>query len=377
MSTPRLLPWIVCLFASPLFAADLNKLASEYAGLPRELNSAAPGQTENALPSKNSPKPKVSAGKNAWDSYERVIGIPLRKWAADEIAPPKGGTLFYPFSGPDFVTVAQMFPDADRYVLVAIQPAGPVVDITTMNGQAASAFKSKFENEWTKFGRLGFFRTIDLNENTASKEVPLTSTPVMMAFAAALGFRVESVNPLQMNPESGEFEAVETPASHRWNSVRLELSREGKPVTLDYICLDLSDGYLKSHPVEREWIRRTAKNPVLLKAASHLLPKPYFSVTRSAIIENTPLLVQDETGLEFPDLKKIGPVKLYGRFTAVLDLFDPNSQRELALAYAEAGQTNPLPFAYSYQKSAERRSLQVVRRDPTATPKKDSDSGER
>jgi hypothetical protein len=60
----------------------------------------------------------------------------------------------------------------------------------------------------------------------------------------------------------------------------------------------------------------------------------------------------------------MGEVKLYGKFTKVLELFNQDSQRDLAKAYAEANQTSPLPFAYSYQKSADRRSLQIVRRAP-------------
>lgn len=352
---------LLCL--TPLRSADLNILAAEYAGLPRPENADGSVRAEVVRSPDRNFQPPVSAGKKAWDAYQKVIGNPLQQWASSEIAAPGGGTVFYPFSGPDFVTVSQMFPQAERYVLAAIQPAGPVVDLAGMGDAAAGAFKSKFEAEWLKFGQLGFFRTMDLNENTANKVTPLTSTPVMMAFAAALGYRVESVRPLRMNEASGEFEPFEPEPKTRWSSVRLELKRDGNPVTLDYLCLDLSDDFLKSHTAELEVLRRLSRNPVLLKAASHLLPKPYFSVCRGVIVEGASLLVQDETGLEYEDLKKIGEVKLYGRFTGVLNLFDPNSQRSLEAAYAAAGTTTgALPFAYSYQKSADRRSLQVVRR---------------
>lgn len=334
-----------------------NALAREYAGLAAP--EAAPASSSKTA--KQGTR-KVSPGKTAWAKYERTIGIPLRKWAAEEIAPAKGGTVFYPFSGPDFVTVAEMFPDADRYLLVAIQPAGPVVDSRAMSGEAYAAFEAKLNAAWSKFGRLGFFRTQDLDENTASSSAPLTSTPVMMAFAASLGFDVASVRPLQFNPQTADYEPVVPTASTQWSSVRLDLTKEGRPVVVDYLCVDLSDQNLKSHPSELAWIQKAATNPVLLKAASHLLPKPYFSLCRSAIVQGTPLLVQDETGLEHPDLKRIGSIKLYGRFAGVLKLFNRTSQKDLAAAYADAGQTSPLPFAFSYQKSAYRRSLQVVRR---------------
>jgi hypothetical protein len=347
--------------ASASASTDPDVLAHEYLGLP-DPKPTAPAQVGDGK--KKPAQPQFTHGRVAWNSYERQIGRPLRKWTAEEVAPPQGGTVFYPFSGPDFVTVAQMFPEAERYVLVAIQPAGEIVDTRTMNPMAAIAFKAKFNLEWMKFGYLGFFRTLDLNENTASTKTRLTSTPVMMAFAAALGFRVESVVPLRFNADTSEFGPVDAAAEKKWTSVRIALSKNERKVTLDYISMDLSDGFLKSHAAELNWIQKAAGNPTLLKAASHLLPKPYFSACRAAIVDSAPLLIQDETGLEYGDLKKMGTVSLYGRFSGVFRLFNQNSQRDLASAYLKAGQKSVLPFAFSYQKNLNQRSLQVVRREP-------------
>ena len=350
--------------------SNVDALARDYAGLPALPRVSNP---DPAIPLPPSPAPAApttaakapvkSSAQVAWAAYEKSIGIPLRNWAALEVAPPKGGTAFYPFSGPDLVTVAQMFPDAERYILVAIQPAGAPVELSSKSPAALAAFRQKFSGEWAKFGVLGFFRTLDLNENTASTTAQITSTPVMMAFAASLGFRVDAVRPLIMNPEKNEFEPTVPSKDSKWASVRLDLSKDERKVVVDYVCLDLSDEYLKSHPHEAQWLKNCSKNPTLLKAASHLLPKPYFSICRTDVVEGASLLVQDETGLEYKDLKKIGPVKLYGRFVEAHKLFDPNSQRDLAAAYVESRQTSPLPFSYSYQKAADRRSLQVVRRE--------------
>ena len=359
------LSFLFSLSAAP-DSSSVDALARDYAGLPvlGEVSPAAASTPPPAAPSLPPAKaPVKSSAQVAWAAYEKFIGIPLRNWAAAEVAPPRGGTVFYPFSGPDLVTVAQMFPEADRYVLVAIQPAGAPVELSSKTPAALAAFRQKFSEEWVKFGSLGFFRTLDLNENTASTTAQLTSTPVMMAFAASLGFRVDAARPLTLNSEKNEFEPAVPSSDSKWTSVRLDLSKDGRNVVVDYVCLDLSDEYLKSHPHEAQWLKNCGKNPTLLKAASHLLPKPYFTVCRAAVVEGATLLVQDETGLEYKDLKKIGPVKLYGRFVEAHKLFDANSQRDLAAAYVESHQTSPLPFSYSYQKSADRRSLQVVRRE--------------
>ena len=60
----------------------------------------------------------------AWDYYQKTIGQPMSDWAKTEVRRAPGGTVFYPFSGPDFVTVSHLFPQADRFVMVAMQAAG-------------------------------------------------------------------------------------------------------------------------------------------------------------------------------------------------------------------------------------------------------------
>jgi hypothetical protein len=177
---------------------------------------------------------------------------------------------------------------------------------------------------------------------------------------------VIDVSPIAFNPNSGDFEKRAANGKGAWDSVRLTLSRSGKQVRVDYVRMNLSDLNLKAHEKQRIWIECMAAKPVLLKAASHLPQEPNFSVIRDAIVTATPLVVQDETGLEFEQLRKIGPVALYGGFVRPHHLFDRNAQRSLAVAYRKTDKIGPLPFAFSYNKSAEQRSMQIVRRKSSA-----------
>ena len=60
-----------------------------------------------------------------WSEYETRIGRPMRRWGCQELARVEGGTVFYPFSGPDLPTAVHLFPDADRYVMVSMEKAEP------------------------------------------------------------------------------------------------------------------------------------------------------------------------------------------------------------------------------------------------------------
>jgi len=302
-------------------------------------------------------KGRAEAG---WQRYQETIGAPLATWVKSAIPTKITGTVFYPFSGPDFVTLAQIFPDADRYVMVAMQAAGKPADSEKMTTVRALSFQNKFLNEWLKFGRLGFFRTHDLNDDQVDDVSRIGVSTIIKTFAVYSGYDVLDVFPIAFDARTNAFERTST---DQWRSVRLLLSKNGRPVTIDYVSLDLSDGYLSRHAPIQDWLAREAANPVLLKAASHLLQETYFSVLREILVKQATLVVQDETGLNYDDLTRIGAVDLYGRFLFPHELFNKNKQRSLAKAYVDsAASVRELPFAFSYNKSKDRNCLQVARR---------------
>ncbi len=298
---------------------------------------------------------------NAWIAYEKHVGQPLLTWANKEVAYSGGGTVFYPFSGPDFLTVERIYPNADRYVLVAQQAAKAPARLEGMDESQRAAFVKKLGDAWNKFGRLRYFRTEDLDEDQRDPTVSLGVTTILMAFAARLGYEVVEVAPLHFSAAEGEWKTL--PASEsEWKSVRLSLQKDGRKVTLDYLSVDLSDDGMRAHKAQRAWFKGMAGSPILLKAASHLLQEPYFGILRDMLVKNAPLVVQDETGLTYQDLSKVGSVRLYGNFARVHRLFKSTDQASLAAAYKAEKSPGALPFAFSYLKDSEERSIQIARR---------------
>ncbi len=294
----------------------------------------------------------------AWQFYQKNMGDPMKHWAHDQVHATGQGTIFYPFSGPDFVTVSQLYPSAERYVMVAMQMAGEPASMANMSATRVQNFQSKFLREWMKFSRLGFFRTDDLNEDLRDKYAQIGVTTILITFALYSGYDVTEVYPIALDPNTNQFVKSEGP----WKSVRLMLSKAGKPVTLDYVSLNLSDSFLGQDEPMRNWLNRETHHPVLIKAASHLLQESYFSILRDQLVANATMVVQDETGLNYSYLSQIGKVDLYGGFLYPHELFNRKKQESLALAYKESKTVKPLPFAFSYNKTTERRSVQVVRR---------------
>lgn len=366
---PFLLASVLVTTVLPSVAATgADSLARTFAGLEQQ-----PGD-EGAQPD---PGPDYRAAVGAaWTTYQKRLGVPMSRWAESEIRYPGGGTIFYPFAGPDFATVGQLFPAAGRYVLVAIQGARQPPDPSRLAEEQRKALFAQFIAEWKRFGALGYFRTNDLDADARKRIAGLGVTPILMAFAARLGYTVMEAMPIAYQEASGDYAPAEA-VDGVWRSVRLVLSRDGRTSVIDYVRMDIADKHLTAHPEERRWLERMARNPVLLKAASHLPQRPHFSVIRDAIVAGAPIVVQDETGIDYDRLATIGEVSLYGRFVHPHRLFDRNSQQSLAVAYRAAPTVRDLDFSFSYLKSDGQRSLQIARRKPFMVPEARRSDGRR
>lgn len=288
----------------------------------------------------------------AWQAYAQTFAQPLRAWSGRELRPdPAWTTALYPFSGPDLPSVLAIYPAATRIVMISDQYAGGAFDPFALKEAERARVVAGLEESWARFGRLGFFLTSELNKGGGKKN-HVGPTMIMMAFAARLGYEVRAVRPtcldaadLSIRPASG--------ASARWGSVRLELRKDGRDLVIDYVQQDLSNRGLAKHPETRALIESLAKYPVLFKAASHLPQYPGFKTLRNAVMARAPLVVQDETGLEYDDMAKAFEVKLYGEYFGPHRHFKEATNASLVAAYRErAKEVRPLDFKLGYEKEA-------------------------
>lgn len=304
-----------------------------------------------------------------WNEYESRIGRPMRKWGCQELGRVEGGTVFYPFSGPDLPTPVQLFPDADRYVLVSMQKAEPPPPLDTMSPKELASYAADFRKAWRFYGALGFFRTEDLETIENSPGPGIGVTGALMVFAVRLGFEIESVEPIRLDASANDVvpRNGEAPSAETWDSARLTLRKGGRQVLVDYVRLDLRDGWVGKFAGAQGWIDRMSANPTLLKAASHLPEDPEFKIVRNSILWNAPLIVQDETGIDYGALNRDFTVRLYGKFTKPNGSFDSRLAQSLAMAYRTSGPAvKPLPFRHGYEKNAGSAMQVAIRKSNVA-----------
>ena len=329
-------------------AVDPNPMA-----LPVSIQETATLLTGTALPSGLPPALNTERWKrysnqvrSNWTQYVTKIANPMMAWSQKEV-PAFQETVFYPFSGPDFSTVYQMYPNARRYVMVAMQRAYRPIDLRTLSPTTLDQTLNVLTAAWQNYGRDGFFVTEYLDQYIHQNQVQIGASIFLATTLQLQRFVINDVVPVDWN-EKGEI--IELPITTKdWTSVRFKLTKNGRPVTLDYLRIDLSNKGLQESPKNQTLIKQLAFNPTLFKAASHLPQNKTFSVTADAVIDNAPFIVQDETGIQYAKLAAGFSTQLYGKFERAHHAFNAY-QRDLAKAFEDRKDIRPLNFRMGYYK---------------------------
>ena len=284
--------------------------------------------------------------RSNWTQYVTKIANPMMAWSQKEV-PAFGDTVFYPFSGPDFSTLYQMYPQARRYVMVAMQRAYQPIDLRTLSPATLNQTLTVLTSAWNNYGRDGFFVTEYLDQYVYQNRVRIGASTLLATTLKLQRFAISEVVPIDWNDQG---EIIELPVTTKeWTSVRFKLTKDGRPVMLDYLRIDLSNKGLTASPKNYTLIKQLAANPTLFKAASHLPQNKTFSMAADAVIQYAPFIVQDETGIQYSKLDAEFNTRLYGKFENAHHSFNAY-QRDLVKAFDDRKDIRPLNFRMGYYK---------------------------
>jgi len=100
----------------------------------------------------------------------------VRAWAETNLSAPRP-TMFYMFSGPDFLYANAFYPKATTYVLSALEPPGGVPDLTRVPRGSVDAALYNIEHSLSSILNFSFFITkhmkVDLREGQISGTLPI------------------------------------------------------------------------------------------------------------------------------------------------------------------------------------------------------------
>jgi hypothetical protein len=288
----------------------------------------------------------------SWERFDQQHLAPMREWAAQELSPAKTATVFYPFSGPDFVNLYTLFPHAKTYLMIALEPVGEIPDF-------ASTDKDRFFAGMTRslydLLQLNFFITDKLNHSLGKEELK-GILPILLFFLAREQAQVLDVRYWVMKPD-GTIE--ESPATCPGVSggedlagVRLDFAGAGAEdqQTLYYFQVNLRNNFLQRHEKFVSFLKGFGPFTTFAKAASYLMHRPGFSGIRQLILDQSHFVLESDSAIP---LKYFEPtawnLKFFGTYTSPITRFKSFQQQDLAEIYQEGSEVYPLPFGIDYR----------------------------
>ena len=219
----------------------------------------------------------------------------VRAWSEANLAAPKS-TMFYMFSGPDFLYANAFYPKATNYVLSALEPPGSVPDLTRVPRGGVDAALANVEHSLGSILSFSFFITkkmkVDLHEGQINGTLPL-----LYVFLARSGKTIRNVSAVALDAKGTAYFANENSGANATRGVRILFAgSDGVERTLYYFSTDLSDSGVRASGFLK-FCATLAPGNSLIKSASYLLHSGNFSTVRDFILANSATIIQDDSGI--------------------------------------------------------------------------------
>lgn len=357
-STPVLCAAIEQATLSP---AVLNDTARFLAGMPLA--------AESSLAQLSAPGHQAQASA-AWAKLDARQLSKVKVFANSELVPRTGTSpLYYPFSGPDLLYAEALFPNASAYLLTGLEPIGNVPDLHSFKAEELSASLADLRKSLYAILAFSFFKTNDMRTDFRRNRFSGV-LPVLLTFAAKSGFEVDGVRYFVLHPDGTRCAASDTEIKAAKSplvpgvEVRLRRPGESKGRTLTYISTDLGDGGLAKTPQYSAMVRAYKPGATFLKSASFLMHKGYFSSIRNLILEVSPRVIEDDSGIPYNAFKaeQWQPV-FFGTYARPIPLFANFVQPALFEAFKVHG-SKPLNFGIGYRRGPQDSSILMFERKP-------------
>ena len=275
----------------------------------------------------------------SWANYRATHTTRMTKWANTELdsVHANSPTIFYPFSGPDFLNVFTMFPTSQTYVLLGLEPVGSVPARASLeNPKLFPAVKASL---WSVLN-FSFFRTNDMAVDLKSVELD-GALPLMMLFAARTGNQITAIRPVQLDANGQLQDALtdttQAPKPKSVPGVEMKLrGPNGQPKTVYYFSTDLSNHGLNLKSAPLAFVRSLGPLTTYVKSATYLMHKIYFSEVRALVLRRSRYILQDDSGIAMKYFQKgAWQFNYYGTYRRPINLFAKHYQPELTAAYAD------------------------------------------
>jgi len=183
---------------------------------------------------------------NTWARLEKGQLKKIKSWSEQELVfnnsfpvsqqnnsnnESQSHTIFYPFSGADFLYATTLFPNADQYVMIGLEPVGKVPDIRKIPVDFWENYFLALRTAQDDILTASFFKTKDMKVDFRIRELKGT-LPILMIFLTRTGNKIITMEPVQIN-DSGKivdsrFEKIANHQFSQMNGIRITFEKDNE-----------------------------------------------------------------------------------------------------------------------------------------------------
>lgn len=296
---------------------------------------------------------------SAWKKLDDGQLSKVRAWSAANIKEPQS-TLFYMFSGPDFLYANAFFPKAATYVLAGLESVGPVPEINERTRHSLSNLRSSMNTVLN----LSFFITKHMKSQLHEGQLSGT-LPILYVFLARAGKEIRDVTVFNLEKDGTIAPVNEArrgrASGHSGSGVKIVFADAGGTTrTLYYFSTDLSDPAVKTSGF-LQFCEKLAPGDAFFKSASYLPHSDGFISIRNFIVDHSRTIVQDDSGIPLRAFKagewSFHP---FGNYLYPLGIFPGTNQPKLKEMFAKAPK---LDFGVGYRHRPNESNLMLAVRN--------------
>ena len=347
--------------AAPALSADAtaDDTAKFLAGLPVSADSPLAPLTQT--PGWRAHASRFNA---SFTGFEKRQSSHIRAWSQAHLKSPKP-TLFYMFSGPDFLYADAFFPQATTYVLSGLEPVGQIPDVMKTPHGVIPYELARLHTSMRTLLSISFFITDHMKSDLRHGRF-LGTLPVIYVFLARTGHTIRDVSLVYLEPNGDVKTDDAARAKSLAQGVKITFAKDGRDQTLFYFSTNLAnDGVKKSGFLD--FCAKLGEGDAFVKSASYLLHGGGFTTVRNFLLDHVSTIVQDDSGvpLAYFDQNK-WQLEPYGNYVHPIPLFSHLYQPNMRAFFAKS-KAPRIDFGIGYRHRPNESSVLVATKKAAAS----------
>jgi len=290
---------------------------------------------------------------SSWKKLEVNRLNKLSAWGTKELkaANQNCKTVFYPFSGPDFLTANAFFPKTRKMVLLGLEPIGNLPPLHKFNNADARDYAEDFRKSLSDIFEKSYFITQYMLRDFQRQKVN-GLLPVLCFFVKKTHHQIVDIRFL-VKQDNDSIKEVPYDTKQKYFGVKVTCRKDTVLKEIYYFRYDVSNQYFNDTCVFYRFVNaQTPGSVTYIKSASYLLHANFMSNMKKLILKNSNYILEDDTGIPYDDIEKHKgfDIKLYGKYEKPIKNFPYlRMQQGIVKAFETDSASIPdLPFHLGY-----------------------------